>query len=861
MEKMLMVDGNSMLFRAFYSNSSQLLMTSNGIYTNAVYGFAMMFQKAIEMIEPDYVFVAFDAGKHTFRHDMFADYKGGRKEVPSELVGQFQLIREYLDAFNIKWLEMQDIEADDIIGSLAKKYPQCQMHILSSDKDLLQLVDDTTTVWLMRKGVGNMEKMDEEGVLERFGLKPKQIIDLKGLMGDSSDNIPGIYGIGEKTAIKLLHDYNSVENLIDHVDELKGKLKEKIINGKESALLSKKLATIKTDVDLNLELNDCLFIPNYQTLIKYLKSLEMNSLVAKYEDKLVDQVIEKNDEDISINIIKTIDPLKFKDGIAIVFDQTSPSFMDAKIIGAAIANGKECFYIYLEDLLSQLDILKEINIIGYDVKYNYHLLSNTNIDLTFTFDTMVSCFLVNSLLNSWDKILMEYHLHQDFEHKDVYGTEGKLILRDEQMALRYCCQKASNIYELYIQTKDKLTQYDLNKLFYEIEMPLTKVLFKMEKEGIFVDEQKLDEIAQDCKQQIDAASSKIYAYVNHEFNLNSPKQLASVLFDELQLPSGKKRSTSQEVLEKLLGMHPIIELILDYRKWQKIYSTYAQGLKKYIYKDHKIHTTFNQCISETGRLSSSNPNLQNISVRNEEGRMIRKAFLPTKGNVLISSDYSQIELRMLAHMANEKALIEAFNHGLDIHTKTAMDVFGVSKDEVDGDMRRKAKAVNFGIVYGISDFGLATQLHISRKDAKSYIDGYLASYPGIHKYMENIIDYCEEHGYVKTISNRRRMIPEIYNKSFMVKEFGKRAAMNAPIQGSAADLIKIAMINIDKAMEEKGCRSKMILQVHDELIFDVYKEEEELMKDIIREGMEHAMKLKVVLKADCKVGKTWYEAK
>lgn len=857
-----MVDGNSMLFRAFYSNAHQLLMTSNGVYTNAVYGFAMMFQKALDMIAPDYVFVAFDAGKHTFRHDMFAEYKGGRKEVPSELVGQFQLIRDYLDAFNVKWLEMSDIEADDIIGSMAKKYPKCQMHILSSDKDLLQLVDETTTVWLMRKGVGQMEEMNEQAVLERFGLKPKQIIDLKGLMGDSSDNIPGVYGIGEKTAVKLLQTYNSVENLLANIDELKGKLQEKMIAGQQSALLSKKLATIKTDVELQLELNDCRFEPNYQTLIDFLQSLEMSSLKARYEDKLSSSAkVNISADDHKFKTIKEIDPSLFADGMAIVFDQSTGYFMDAEIVGAGISNGHDTYYIIAKDLFAQTHKLNGLMLIGHDVKYNYHLLANSKLQLNFTYDTMVSCFLVNSLLNSWEKIAAEYHLKQDHDHKDIYGTNDKPILRDEEAAIKYCCQKAQNVFELYISTKDKLEEFSLHELFYDIEMPLTKVLFKMEHEGIFVDEHKLDEIANDCKQKINDLSNQIYKYADHEFNLNSPKQLAVVLFDELALPSGKKRSTSQEVLEKLQGMHPIIELILDYRKWQKIYSTYAEGLKKYIYHDHKIHTTFNQCISETGRLSSSNPNLQNISVRNEEGRMIRKAFLPDKDNILISSDYSQIELRMLAHMADEKALIDAFNHGMDIHTKTAMDVFKVASNEVDADMRRKAKAVNFGIVYGISDFGLATQLHIARKDAKTYIDNYLASYPGIKEYMEKIITYCEENGYVKTISNRRRMIPEINNKSYMVKEFGKRAAMNAPIQGSAADLIKIAMINIDKVMQEKQCQSKMILQVHDELIFDVVKEEEELMKCIIKDGMENAMQLKVTLKADCKVGKTWYEAK
>ncbi|MCI5773253.1 MAG: DNA polymerase, partial [Erysipelotrichaceae bacterium] len=574
MKKMLMVDGNSMLFRAFYSNSHQMLMTSNGVYTNAVYGFAMMFQKALDMIEPDYVFVAFDAGKHTFRHDMFADYKGGRKQVPEELVGQFQLIREYLDAFNVKWLEMSNIEADDLIGSMAKKYPDCQMHILSSDKDLLQLVDPTTTVWLMRKGVGQMEKMDEQGVLERFDLRPLQIIDLKGLMGDSSDNIPGVFGIGEKTAIKLLHEYDSVENLLANVEQLKGKLKEKLIEGHDSAILSKKLATIKTDVELTLQLEDCQFTPNYQTLVNFLQSLEMNSLKNRYEELLGSQQIQpQNQQPYKVNEITEIDINDFKDGMAIVLDQSSNDFMAAKILGAGISNGQKHFYINYEDLILQMDKLTKINLIGYDVKYNYHLLSNSGMKLDFSYDAMVACFLVNSLLNSWEKIVNEYHLVQEHDHKEVYGTNDKPMLRDDELAKSYCSSKAANIFELYLQTKDKLATYELEHLFYDIEMPLTKVLFKMEHEGINVDLNTLDEIAQDCKAKIDNLSQLIFEQVNHEFNLNSPKQLATVLFDELQLPTGKKRSTSQEVLEKLQGMHPIIEWILDYRKWQKIYST------------------------------------------------------------------------------------------------------------------------------------------------------------------------------------------------------------------------------------------------------------------------------------------------
>ena len=859
MEKMLIVDGNSMLFRAFYATIyGRPMTTKDGIYTNGVYGFALMFQKALDMIAPDYVFVAFDAGKHTFRHELYKDYKGGRKKAPDELVPQFQMTRDYLDAYNVAWQEINDIEADDIIGSLSKAHPECEINILSSDKDLLQIIDPTTSVWLMKKGLTDIQKMDEKTLMEEYGIIPKQIIDLKGLMGDSADNIPGVEGIGEKTALKLLNQFSTIENLYDNIDKLKGKTQQKLIDGKDAAFLSKQLATINTDVKLDLDIEKCRFEPNYLTLVDYLNKLEMYNLSLKYQDKIT---LEKKEEEISYEVVDKLPIDLFKSDIAIYIDSDPDNIMDQSMNGIAFSNGKKCGYIRYDDLTSNKDILAKSRLIGYDVKNDYHLLDHGNLKGEFVYDVMIACFLVDCGNNSWEKIMNAYNIKEVASYKEIYGTYDKPKLADEQEKIRFSVDKANTIYELYLKTKDKLVEYELDKLFYDLEMPLTKVLMSMEKEGICVDEKILDEIALECENKISYLSKQIYAYADHEFNINSPKQLATVLFDELKLETTKKRSTSIEVLQKLSGIHPIIDDLIEYRKWQKIYSTYAYGMKKYIYKDGKIHTTFNQCISETGRLSSSNPNLQNISVRNEEGKMIRKAFLPSKDHVLISSDYSQVELRMLAHMADETTLIEAFNNDMDIHTKTAMDIFNVSADMVDSDMRRKAKAVNFGIIYGMSDFGLAQSINCTRKDAKEYIDNYFNKYPKIKEYMDNIVAYCEKNGYVKTLSNRRRVIPEIYDKSYMVKEFGKRAAMNAPIQGSAADLIKIAMINIDKMMKEKKVKSKMLIQVHDELIFDVALDEIEMMKAIILEGMENAMSLKVKLKASYAVGNSWYEAK
>ena len=868
MKKLMLVDGNSMLFRAYHATAYGVRMTTTqGVPTNAVFGFANMIQKALEKEKPDAVLVAFDAGKHTFRHDLFSEYKGGRKPVPDDLVPQFGMARDLLDAFGIKWVEMPDIEADDLIGTMSAKCPDYHTVIFSSDHDLLQLVDDKTSVLLMKKGITDMQEMTPAAMMEEMGIEPLQIIDLKALMGDKSDNIPGIKGIGEKTAVKLLQQYGTVEGVFAHQEELKGAMKKKVMEGHEDAILSKTLATIRRDVDIDLDVEDCAFDPDYTSLVRFLETLDMHKLASRFRD-MIDEggSDQKEVKQKPVGVITTAIPSSFYEKEYAVFgDDDRGEFMSASLHGLALSNGEQCFYITVEDAKNDrllLDHLASGEACSFDVKRLLHVLENEGVHASFKDDVMIMASLANSTLTDLDKILRFYNIELDLKYEDVYGKPSRpILLVDVEKQCRYGCERASAILTIYREALPVLERDGEMKLYREIEMPLTLVLKEMEATGIRCDLAVLDAIADRTKADLDTLQSRIFTEAGHEFNINSPKQLAEVLFDEKGLWTGKKRSTSADVLEKLVDADPIVSNILSFRKLSKIYSTYAEGLKKYIRKDGRIHTIYNQASTTTGRLSSSEPNLQNVSVRDEQGKEIRRAFLPDENSVLISCDYHQIELRMLAHMADEKALIQAFKDGVDIHTKTAMDVFGVSMEEVTPLMRRQAKAVNFGIVYGISDFGLSEQLGTSVGQARTFIDRYYEKYPRIQTYMNSIVSDCEKNGYVTTLLGRRREIPEIHDKNRMVREFGKRAAMNAPIQGSAADLIKIAMIHIDAMMKEKHVKSRMILQVHDELIFSVPRDEIDMMKDLINDGMIHAMDLQVPLTAECSIGENWYEAK
>lgn len=872
MKRLLLTDGNAMLFRAFYATSfgeGLTMATSDGTPVNAVFGFANMIAKAIEIVKPDGFMVAFDAGKHTFRHDLFADYKGGRRETPEQLIPQFSLVRQFLTSFGICWMEMQDIEADDLIGTVSKLYPDTETYILTSDHDLLQLVDEKTKVLLMKKGMTNMDIMTVESIDELYGIKPEQIVDLKGLMGDNSDNYPGIPGVGEKTALKLLKEYGSVENVLAHEGQIKGALGKKVIAGHDSALLSKKLAAIKTDVQVDFTQQQLAFTPDYPGVIRFLESLQMRKLSQRFR-----AMKEENTEEVVVEVpihshttVSRV-PKELLEKECAVYLDDDPGIVDVSTIhGLAVSDGNQAVYIRIEDvrnddaLLAYLASEKPYKV-GYDIKRSVRLCKRARFSIHWHDDVMIMANLADSTLTSTDKIKDMCGMKETYSFADVYGKANKpMLIIDEEKQREHGCVWADFIMECKDRFEAKIREYDMVSLYRDMELPLTFILAEMEETGIRCDSDILDQISKDTLATMNKEAEEIYILAGRKFNLNSPKQLAEVLYDDLGLYAGKKRSTSVDMLLKLKDDHPIIPHIMTYRKYAKIYSTYSDGLQKFIQKDGRIHTIYNQCATQTGRLSSSEPNLQNISVRDEAGRIIRKAFMPDDGCVLISCDYHQVELRILAHMADEKTLIDTFRNNVDVHTRTAMDVFGKSEDEVTPADRRKAKAVNFGIVYGISDFGLAEQIDSTRKEAAAFIESYYKAYPGIRTYMDGVVKSCDKKGYVSTLCGRRREIPEIHAGQYMQREFGKRAAMNAPIQGTAADLIKIAMIRIDRMMKEKGVKSRMILQVHDELIFNVPQDEIDLMKEIIEEGMSKAMELKVPLSVECAVGSTWYEAK
>lgn len=852
--KLLLIDGNSLLFRAFYATSyGSIMCTSKGVYTNAIYAFAHMINKAFDMIKPEYCVVAFDKGKHTFRHDLNKDYKAGRRETPPELKDQFKLVRDMLDAYNIKFLEYDNIEADDIIGTLSKKYNDIDTCILSSDKDLYQLIDDTTSVYAMRKGLSEMIKLDEKELMATMGLKPYQIIEYKGLAGDSSDNIKGVEGVGDKTAVKLLQEYDTCDGIYKNIDKIKGKLKEKLEKDKDSCFLSRTLATIKTDVKIDAKLDDFKFNINEEARDAFYKKYEMNSLLSKTASKK---------SDVKVTKVKTISKDLYKKPL-IYFASNEFDYYDRQYFGACVINDKKCEYIDIKDLYKDKNFINFLQSdedkIFYDLKVVKHTLDKNNIIIgKNSDDLMLMSFLINSHNDSFENIMSYFNLgYKDIEL--VYGTVNKPLNPSEKEIIDYTALLASDLYSIYDEVLSLIDKYKMNELYFDVELPLIDVLFSMEKEGILVDKSVLDSIAKSTKRKLNSIEKKVFDEVGHEFNLNSPAQLKEVLFEELGLPDIHSGSTNVEVLNKIAIYNPIVNEILSYRKYSKIYSTYAVGLVKYIKEDSKIHTIFTQTITDTGRLSSCEPNLQNISVRDEEAKQIRKAFIPSKDHVLVSSDYSQIELRVLASLANEKKMIEAFNNGKDIHAETAKEVFKLK--EVDDKSRRQAKAVNFGVVYGISSFGLSNQTGLPIDSAKKFIDNYFETYPDIKEYLDGQVAFCEKHGYVKTILNRRKYIDEIKSSNRQIREFGKRTSMNGPIQGSAADLIKIAMVRINKALKDKKLKSKLILQVHDELIFDVPKSELKKIKELIDEVMPNVYDMKVKLTYSFDSGENWLEVK
>lgn len=869
MKKVLLIDGNNILFRSYYATAytGNIMKNSKGFPTNALYGLINMMNKIINEENPEYVMIAFDKGK-TFRHEKYDNYKGGRSETPDELKLQFPVAKQLVEAMGFHYFEIDNYEADDIIGTFAKKATEDKEYtatIISSDKDLLQLINDEVEVKLLK--TNDYIRMTKDEFIKTYGIEPPRMVDLKALMGDSSDNIPGVAGVGEKTAIKLLQEYGTLGNLYNNVETVKGKLKDKLIASRDDAFMSYDLATIYKDVPIDTDFSKIKY--NGIDTLKYidlLNELEFYSLIKKLDIK--ENTIRENIMDIDYKIVESMDDIILKDDFSIYLETYGYDYHKDEPLGISIYNKDTSYYIPFEVLVKNPTILNSsYKKYTYDLKKLIYVLSRYKLSISnCEFDMMVAAYILNQNIKDDIAYLMnnnDYNI--DFYEKE-FGSLAKLSLPDIEVVAKNACLKAKFIYEKKDEFIKKLEEENSYNLFSKLEMPLVEVLADMEITGISVNKEYLLQMGDELKVMIDNLSSKIYEYSGCEFNIASPKQLGEVLFEKMEIPYPKKSkkegySTSKEILDKLMDKHPIIPLIEEYRTLTKLYNNYIIGLISEIDEDGKIHTCFNQTLTRTGRLSSSNPNLQNIPVRTEEGKLIRKAFIPEENSILLSSDYSQIELRVFAHMSNATNMIEAFEKDLDIHAKTASDIFGIPLEMVDSNMRRQAKAVNFGILYGISSFGLSEDLNIDVYSAKNFIDNYLETFPSIKEFMDEIVENAHRDGYVKTIMNRKRIIDELNNKNYMIRQSGERMAKNTPIQGSAADILKKAMIEIYREFKEKNLKSKMLIQVHDELVFNVVKDEEEAVEKIIIDIMENTYKLNVPLKVDVNKGNDWYEAK
>lgn len=876
LKRMILIDGNSLMYRAYYGMASMGNLTSNskGVYTNAIYAFARMMN---HLIQSDYeaILVAFDAGKKTVRHEWMGDYKAGRPPMPDEFRMQIAYIKEYLNIMRIKQYEQSLYEADDIIGTMSKRAEAAGYHvdIYSSDKDLLQLITPNVTVHLTKKGMTDLESYTPETFEERYAIPYTSFVDLKALMGDKSDNLPGIPGIGEKKAVKYLQAYGNLDELIAHKEEVKGADGLKIQEHYESALLCRKMATIITDFDMDVTIEDTLKKEfDREKLIRFYQDLEFKSLLKEisYDSGEIASDTKKSEVEI------VSDPLRFKEILlpysAMIFETFDYNYHKSPLLAIGIKNKLGSFIIEPDMLFQSIDLQLFLSDTGnhksiYDYKRAYVLLKRLGFELNgIEFDLLLASYVLNPTLGKEEfKVVSDYFNYNDvFYDEQIYGKGVKKTIPDKALLYQHIVKKANCIYFLRQEMTAQLAKTNQQSLLTDLEIPLAKVLGKMEYTGITIDEAELFRQASFLETDIDALTKNIYGYSGVEFNIASPKQLGVILFETLGIPYPKKKATSYstdiEILQSVRAFHPIVDLIIEYRAKTKLYNTYIIGLKDQIHPDHKVHTIFQQALTTTGRLSSVEPNLQNIPIRTPEGHRIRRMFIPENpNNQLYSSDYSQIELRVLADMANVEKLKEAFIHQEDIHSKTAKEVFG--KTEITSEDRRRAKAVNFGIVYGISAFGLASDLGISNVEASNFIKKYYEVYPEIHQFMEETISFCQEKGYVKTLKNRIRYIPEINSKIYMQREFAKRMAMNAPIQGTAADIIKIAMIKVDKELEAKKLKSKMLIQVHDELVFEVEKGEEDALQELVRRNMEQAIQLSIPLVVDDSFGKNWYEVK
>ena len=859
MKKIVLVDGNNLLFRSYYATaySGNIMRNKDGFPTNGVYGFVNMINKIIAEEKPEYMMVAFDVGK-TFRHEKYADYKGGRNATPEDLKIQFPVAKKILTAMGIKYLECDGYEADDIIGTISmwcEKDDEYEALIVSSDKDLLQLISDETTVKLLK--TKDYIWMDKKTFIDTYGFDPIHMIDLKALMGDSSDNIPGVKGIGEKGAIKLVSEYQTLDNIYDNINNIKGATQTKLIEGHESAYYSKDLVTIYREVPLDITFNDLVYKKEHtDELINIYNDLGFYSLLKKESITK-----ENNTKELKVNIIDSLEEINnisITKPLGIYLELDNTNYHHANIIGLSIYNEEVSAYIPYEVLKQQPNFLTNGIKYTYDYKKILVSFNKYNLDIKdITFDTMIAAYLLNYTIKD-DIATLANDLSYDIE---FYNKKKELT--NIEFA-RNSILRAKFIYESYPELDKKLKEEEVYDLYNNIEYPLIKVLAKMEIEGIRVDAKILEDMKKEISTKIAEVEKDIYTLAGEEFNIASPKQLGEILFDKLKLPYAKKNKTGYTTDANVLGKltnYEIVAKILEYRMLTKLYSTYLEGILNTISSDGKIHTIYTQALTRTGRLSSIEPNLQNIPIRNEFGRLIRKAFVPEENSIILSSDYSQIELRVFAHLSNVKELVDAFNNNLDIHTKTAMDIFNVDMKDITPLMRRQAKAVNFGILYGISSYGLSEDLKISPSEAKKFMDKYFETYPGIKDYMQKLIDDAYLKGYSITLMNRRRNIEELKNTNHNIKSMGERMALNTPIQGTSADILKKAMIEIDNIFTKENIKSKMLLQVHDELIFNVYNDEIDKVKEIVKDTMENTYKLSVPLKVSINTGNNWYEAK
>ncbi|HFI0641164.1 TPA: DNA polymerase I [Streptococcus suis] len=874
--KLLLIDGSSVAFRAFFALYNQIdrFKSPTGLHTNAIYGFNLMLDHMMKRIEPTHILVAFDAGKTTFRTEMYADYKAGRAKTPDEFREQFPFIRQMLDAMGVKHYELDQYEADDIIGTLDKMAERTEIPfdvtIVSGDKDLIQLTDENTVVEISKKGVAEFEEFTPAYLMEKMGITPAQFIDLKALMGDKSDNIPGVTKIGEKTGLKLLTEFGSLDGIYENIGSMKAsKMKENLIADKEQAFLSRTLATIDTNAPIEIGLDDIVYQgPKVDELGQFYDDMGFKQLRAQ-----LGTTSSQEEAILDFHIVTEISPAMLKQDQFFYFEILGENYHREDLVGLAWGD-KDKIYVGGPELLDSpvlRDFLENQTIKTYDFKRGKVLLDRKEITLPpATFDSRLAKYLLSTVEdNSLTTIANLYGQTSLVPDEAVYGKGAKLDLPEREIFFPHLARKVQVLIETEEPMLTKLEENQQLDLLFDMELPLANVLAKMEIAGIKVEAETLKAMQSENEVLIDQLTKEIYELAGQEFNINSPKQLGTILFEEMGLPLEYTKktktgySTAVDVLERLAPIAPVVSKILEYRQITKLQSTYVVGLQDAILEDGKIHTRYVQDLTQTGRLSSTDPNLQNIPVRLEQGRLIRKAFIPSlEDSVLLASDYSQIELRVLAHISQDQHLIEAFQQGADIHTSTAMRVFGIEKaEDVTPNDRRNAKAVNFGVVYGISDFGLSNNLGITRKEAKAYIDTYFERFPGIKNYMETIVREARDKGYVETIYKRRRELPDINSRNFNVRNFAERTAINSPIQGSAADILKVAMINLDKALTEAGLATRMLLQVHDEIVLEAPVAELETVKAMVKETMESAISLSVPLIADENEGPTWYEAK